>query len=167
MNDRLIDFEKLKYIAIRDKLIANDSEIDEVTLADTLEGETDLTEMLAATVRALIMDETIAEALQLRIAEMAERLTRFERRAARRRELVRDAMEDCNIKDIKQEDFTAALRNSPPKVVVIDESKIPPPFWEQRPHLLKRDLLDAMKDGAQVEGVMLSNPGMTLSVRTR
>jgi hypothetical protein len=167
MNDRLIDFEKLKYIAIRDKLIANDSEIDEQTLADTLEGETDLTEMLAATVRALIMDETIAEALQLRIAEMAERLARFEQRAARRRELVRDAMADCDIKDIKQEDFTAALRNSPPKVVVIDESKIPQPFWEQRPHLLKRELLDTLKGGTRVEGAMLSNPGMTLSVRTR
>ena len=167
MNDRLIDFEKLKYIAIRDKLIANDSEIDEQTLADTLEGETDLTEMLAATVRALIMDETIAEALQLRIAEMTERLARFEQRAARRRELVRDAMADCDIKDIKQEDFTAALRNSPPKVVVIDESKIPQKYWEQRPHLRKAELLTALKQELHIEGAMLSNPGMTLSVRTR
>jgi hypothetical protein len=167
MNDPRIDFEKLKYIAIRDKLIENDSEIDEQTLADTLEGETDLQEMLAATVRALIMDETIVEALDLRIADMTERRTRFERRAARRRELVRDAMLDCDIKDIKEADFTAALRQSPPKAVIIDESKIPQTFWEPRPHLRKRELLDAMKEGVQVEGAMLSNPGMTLSVRTR
>jgi hypothetical protein len=33
--------------------------------------------------------------------------------------------------------------------------------------LRKRELLDALKDGATIEGAMLSNPGMTLSVRTR
>jgi hypothetical protein len=167
MNDPRLDFEKLRYIAIRDKLLASDSEIDEQTLADTTEGLTDLHELLAAAVRGVLEDETLAAVLKVRMQEMADRLDRFQARAERRREIIRDAMVDCDIKQIKQADFTAALRQAPPKVVVLEETQIPQTFFEMRAHLRKRELLDALKDGATIEGAMLSNPGMTLSVRTR
>jgi Siphovirus Gp157 len=167
MNDQRIDFEKLRYIAIRDKLLESESEIDEQTLADTTEGLTDLHDLLAAAIRGALEDETLAAVLKLRMQEMADRLERFQARAERRREIVRDAMLDCDINQLKRDDFTASLRQSPPKVVVLDEKQIPQTFWEPRPHLRKRELLDALKDGAHVEGAMLSNPGMSLSVRTR
>ena len=44
---------------------------------------------------------------------------------------------------------------------------IPQDYIEQRPHLLKREIGEALKNGTPVEGAVLSNPGMTLSVRTR
>ena len=71
------------------------------------------------------------------------------------------------MKKLQMPDFTAALRSAPPHVVVIDEKLIPETFWENRPHLRKRELLDALRDGAQVEGAVLSNSGMSLSVRMR
>ena len=52
-------------------------------------------------------------------------------------------------------------------MIVIDEALIPQTFFEMRPHLRKRDLLEAMKDGEQIAGAALSNPGMSLTVRTR
>ena len=51
--------------------------------------------------------------------------------------------------------------------MVVDETLIPQTFFEMRPHLRKRDLLNALKDGAQFDGAVLSNPGLSLTVRTR
>ncbi len=76
-------------------------------------------------------------------------------------------MLETDIKKLQMPDFTASLRNAPPHVVVIDEKLIPQAFWEMRPHLRKSDLLAVLKDGVEVEGAALSNPGMSLSVRTR
>ncbi len=160
-SDPHLDLAVRQHIAIRERLLAEDADIDEQTLADTTEGLTDLHELLAAVVRGALEDEMLAEALKARMMGMAERRERFELRAEKRRQLVRDLMK------LSAPDFTASLRNAPPHVVVIDEKLIPATFWEQRPHLRKRELLDALKDGAQVEGAMLSNPGMSLSVRTR
>jgi hypothetical protein len=167
MKDARIEYEKLRYVAIREKLAAEDPDLDEQTLADTTEGLTNLHEMLAAIVRGAVADETMAEALRQRIVDMGKRLERFVTRAQRRRELVRDTMVEADIAKIVKEDFTASLRSAPPHVVVIDESLIPQTFWEARPHLRRRELLDALKDGAEVSGAVLSNPGMSLSVRTK
>ena len=76
-------------------------------------------------------------------------------------------MLDCNIKAIRAPDFTVSTRDAPQHVVIVDEKLIPETYWEQRPHLRKRELLNDLKDGAQVEGAVLSNAGTTLSVRTR
>jgi hypothetical protein len=162
-----LDFEVHRYKAIRERLMIEDTNIDEQTLADTTEGLTDLHELLAAIVRGALEDETLAGMLKVRMSEMADRLERFQHRAEKRRQLVRDVMLETDVKKLQMPDFTASLRNAPPHVVVIDENLIPETFWENRPHLRKRELLDALKDGAQVEGAALSNPGMSLSVRTR
>jgi Siphovirus Gp157 len=168
MNDpRRLDYEKQRYVAFKQRLLADDPELDERTLADTLEGLTDLHAALAATVRAVLEDETGAAVLKVRMQEMADRLDRFQRRADKRREIVRDAMTEVGWKRLDEPDFTATVRQASPHVVVVDEKAIPQTFFEMRPHLRKRDLLDALKDGATIEGAALSNPGMTLSVRTR
>jgi len=166
-SDPQLDVEVRRHKAIRERLLIEDTDIDEQTLADTTEGLTDLHELLAAFVRGALEDEALADALKKRMEEMANRLDRFQTRAERRRQLVRDVMLETDVKKLQMPDFTASLRNAPPHVVVIDEKLIPETFWESRPHLRKRELLEALKDGAQVEGASLSNPGMSLSVRTR
>ena len=167
INPRL-DMEMHTYTAIKEWLRAEDPEIDERTLADTVDGLSDLTEILAEIVRAARKDETEAEVvLKGMIADMTERRARFNDRAERRRNMVRDAMERVGMKSLVMPDFTASVRKAPPHVVIIDEALIPATFWEQRPHLRKRELGNDLKDGAQVDGAVLSNAGTTLSVRTR
>ncbi len=162
-----LDLAVRQHKAIRDRLLAEDFDIDEQTLADTTEGLTDLYELLAAVVRGAIEDEMTANAIKMRMGNMAVRLDRYQLRAQRRRQLVRDVMAETNIKKLSMPDFTASIKNAPPHVVVVDEKLIPKTFWEQRPHLRKRELLDALTDGAHVEGAELSNPGMSLTVTTR
>jgi hypothetical protein len=153
---------------IREALLAEHGDsIDEETLADTIEGLTYAHEMLAAIVRGALDDVDRIEAIKRRVKLLQERVAAFEARADRRRRIVRDAMANHHIAKLTPPDFTASLRQSPPHVVITDESLIPQIFWEQIPRLKKRELGDAMKDGAEVTGAALSNPEMVLSVRTK
>ena len=166
--DPHLDFEVRRYKAIRDALLAaGGDDIDEQTLADTTEGLTDLHELLAAIVRGALEDETMAAMLKVRMQQMDDRLERIEHRAERYRQIVKDAMLEAGVDKLAMPDFTASLRNAPPHVVVVDETLIPKMYFEERLFLRKRELGQALKDGDQIEGAALSNPGMSLTVRTR
>lgn len=56
--NRLV-FSKANYLALKQRLLADDPDLDEQTLADTLEGLSDLTEVVAAIVRSAIADEAL------------------------------------------------------------------------------------------------------------
>lgn len=164
---RVLENEKRLHIAIKERLRADDPDIDERTLADTVEGLTDFHEILAALIRAALKDEAEAAVLKVMMAQMADRLQRFEDRAERRREWARDTMIEADLTNLTMPDFTASVRKGARHVIIVDEALIPDEYVEMRPHLLKREIGEALKNGTPVEGAVLSNPGMTLNVRTR
>jgi hypothetical protein len=167
MTDPILNLEKRRYLALRERLLREDSEIDERTLNDTVEGLSNYTDMLAEIIRGALYDEMTVDAITARMAGMVARLSRFEDRAEKRRKIVRDEMVDASLERLVQPDFSASLRRSSPAVQVIDEDAIPRTFFEMRPHLDKRRLLDEMKSGVEVPGATLSNPFLSLSVRTK
>lgn len=153
---------------LRDRLLAAESDLDEETLADTLEGLTDLHEILAAIIRAALDDEALAESLKDRMATMERRLQRLAERAAQRRRIARETMVETEIKKLTAPDFTVSIRPGSPALVVVDENGIPPQFWEPRsPRLNRQALLVELKRGTVVSGVALSNPEPVLSVRVK
>lgn len=162
-----LEAEIARVNTIRAQLLSEDNDIDERTLADTIEGETSLNELLIEIIRGALEDKSNAEKIDGQIAEREIRRDRFKTRADRRRRIVADAMQEASLATLRAPEFSASLRNNPPHVVVIDEELIPEEFFEYRPHLRKRELGEAMKGGAQVAGAALSNPGVSLSVRTK
>jgi hypothetical protein len=163
-----LDFAATYYLAIRDRIRSEEKDIDEATLADTVEGLTDLHEILAAVIRSALADEALATGLKGRIKEMQDRLARLEERAAKRRQLARGVMAETEIKKITAPDFTVSLRPGTPSLVVVDEAVIPEAFWEpQAPRLKRQELVAELKQGRAVRGAQLSNPEPVLSVRSR
>ena len=163
-----LTFSSLHYRSIRDRIREQDPQIDEQTLTDTVEGLTDLHEILAAIVRAALADEALATGLKGRIAEMQERLERLQERAAKRRQVVKDTMVELDLKKLTAPDFSVSIRPGMPALLVIDEAAVPSIYWEPRePRLDRQGLLAELKQGAEITGVTLSNPEPVLSVRTK
>ncbi len=156
------------YRAIRDRLRTEDPEIDDQTLADTVEGLTDLHEIVMAILRSALADEALATGLKGRVAEMEDRLGRLQDRASKRRQIAKDVMIELDLKKLTAPDFTASIRPGTPALMVIDEAAVPSIYWEPRePRLNRQGLVADLKDGAEITGVSLSNPEPVLSVRTR
>ena len=163
-----LNFAATTYRAVRERIRTQDPELDEQTLIDTVEGLTDLHEILAAIVRAALADEALATGLKGRIAEMQERLERLQERAAKRRQIVKDTMVELDLKKLTAPDFSASIRPGMPALLVIDEAAVPSIYWEPRePRLDRQGLLAELKQGAEITGVTLSNPEPVLSVRTK
>jgi len=157
-----------RYQTTKERLLSVWPEIDEETLMDTLEGITDLHEMIAAVIRSALVDEALHAGLRFRVDDMKERLSRFELRAAKKRQLALDAMSEVGLAKLEQPDFTASARAGSPSLVVIAEERIPKSYWLPQPAKLDRQaVLAELKRGAEIPGVQMSNPQSVLSVRTK
>ena len=163
-----LTFAAIHFRALRERIRAEDPDIDERTLADTVEGLTDLPEILASIIRCALVDEALASGLQGHLEDMQERLARLKRRAEKRRQLARDVMLELELKKLDAPDFTASIRPGAPTLLVIDETLVPKNYWEPRePRLNRQELLSDLKRGTEIAGVALSRPEPVLSVRSR
>jgi Siphovirus Gp157 len=163
-----LSFAAVTYRTVRDRIRTEDPQIDEQALADTVEGLTDLHEILTAVIRAALADQALASGLEGRIGEMQARRDRLQDRAAKRRQIAKDVMVELDLKKLSAPDFTASIRPGTPALMVIDEAAVPSIYWEPRePRLNRQGLVTDLKQGAEIAGVTLSNPEPVLSVRTK
>ena len=160
--------ESFRYQQLKQRLLTDFPTVDEETLTDTLEGITDLHEMIAAVIRSALVDEALQAGLRTRLEDMKERLTRLEERGAKKRQLALDAMNEVGLAKLQQPDFTASTRPGSPSLVIIAEDAIPSPYWvPQPPKIDRQTLLGELKRGGEIPGVQLSNPKPVLVVRTK
>ena len=157
-----------KYQLLKERLAAIYSLDDEKTLADTLEGITNLHEMIAAVIRSALVDEALQAGLRTRIEDMRQRLTRLAERGLKKRQLALEAMNEAGLKKLEQPDFTASARLGAPPLVVTSEQSIPEAYWIPQPPKLDRQTLTSdLRRGDQVPGACLGNAAPILTVRTK
>ena len=163
-----LTFAATTYRAVRDRIRAQDPQIDEQTLADTVEGLTNLHEIVQAVIRSALADEALATALKCRISDMQGRLDRLQDRASKRRQIARDVMVELDLKKLYAPDFTASIREGTPALMVLNEDAVPKIYWQPgEPRLRRQVLTNDLKQGEEIGGVALSNPEPVLSVRVR
>jgi hypothetical protein len=163
-----LKFSAIHYSAVRDRIRKDDPQIDEQTLADTVEGLTDLHEIVTAIIRSALSDEVLVTALKCRIAEMQGRLDRLADRASKRRQIAKDVMVELDLKKLEAPDFTASIREGTQSLVVLNEDAVPSIYWQPgEPRLKRQKLAQDLKQGEEIAGAVLSNPEPVLSVRTR
>ena len=161
-----INIEKTHYLAWRDKLIASHEDIDEDTLADTLEGVSDLQEMIAVVLRSALDDEAMVAALKGRLEKLRKRADRLMSRSRTKRTACLDAMLECKLERIVVDDLTASIRAGAASVCIENAKAIPDHFLvAQEPKIDRRGILKALKDNEEVPGARLNTPSPSLAVR--
>lgn len=163
-----LKLETLKHQALKQRLLANWPDCDEETLRDTLEGITDLHEMIAAIVRSALVDEALQAGLRTRLEEMRQRLTRLAERGVKKRQLALEAMNEARLKKLEQPDFTASARLGAPPLLITSETSIPEAYWILQPPKLDRQTLTSeLRRGEEIPGACLGNSAPILVVRTK
>jgi hypothetical protein len=168
MNIHRLNQELHQYEELRRRLLEADPELDTLTLADTLEGITDLHDIIAAATRSIVGDQDLVVALKLRLRDMRKRLDRLEHRIEAKRSHILEAMEKADIAKISQPDFTISIKKGSPGLIVTDESSVPEWFWiPQPPKLDRQHLLATLRAGEHIPGATLSNAAIQMQIRTR
>ena len=125
MNTLALTGEVQTYKLLGERLLTSFPDADDETIRDTLEGITNLHEMIAAVIRSALVDEAFQAGLRTRLEEMRQRLARLEERGAKKRQLALEAMCEVGLKKLEQPDFTASARAGLPPLVVVAEELIP------------------------------------------
>ena len=134
----LLRTELTHYLILAERLKSDYGDIDDETLRDTLEGITELPELIQEIVRSGLEDEALICALKSRLDDMQARLDRFKARAEKKRDLACWAMGSAGINRVQAEDFSVSLRQGPQRLEIIDETKIPTEFLVPLPPRLDR-----------------------------
>ena len=141
---------------------------DEDAIRDTLEGETNLHELIGSVLESIDDDQIIVDGCAARIADLQSRKARVVARIDAKKAMIEQALIIAELKSIETVVATASLRRVPPSVVISEESDIPAEYWKpQEPKLDKKALKAALDEKTIVPGCSLSNGGVTLSLRRK
>lgn len=158
-----------EYRRHRESLLTEYPELaeDKETLIDTLDGLTSLTDVVSRFIRDALDDESLAEALSLRLKEMGERRSRIQARADKRRAIALSLMNAVEMPKVEAPEFTASVGIAQPKVVITDESLLPDAYVRITRAPDKLALRDRLMEGSEIPGACLGNGHATLRVRTK
>lgn len=159
------------YNAIKAQLAEEfDLEDDDAALLDTVDGETDLKEVLAGMAAIVNTYEEYAEALKRIIDANKERKDRFERKADKLRQSIGWAMQEAGLKKVEAADVTLSLRNNPPSLVTtIEPEDAPENFRTVKTTYAfdKKAIKEAIAEGDGPEWAHLNNQPPSLQIRSK
>jgi chromosome segregation ATPase len=138
----------------------NESDYDEQTIADTLEGASGDIETKATNVAMFIRNlESSAEAIKQAEKEMSDRRKAIEKKAESIRQYLKDNMQRCGITKIDSPYFALTLKKNPPSVIIDDAGAIAGELYvypeAPAPYPDKKAISELLKAGKVVNGAHL------------
>lgn len=135
-------------------------------LEDTLESLEDAIEDKAENYAKVMKNiEAQIEAIKNEEKRLADRRKSLESSVKRLKDSLYESMKLTETKRIKSELFTFNIQNNPPSLNIEKEDAIPFEYYiPQQPKLDKKELLNAIKNGLEIEGVSIKQ-GEGLRIR--
>lgn len=159
-----LDRQLRKWTEVRDMLSGED--LDEQTLLDTLEGETDLHEAIGDIDTSLLEDETQLAGLQATITRLETRAARHEKAIKTKRRIILKTMERAGLKTVKSNVGTLTVSPGAQSVVVLRPDLISEKYLKrQEPAIDKIELGKDLCTGLIVHGAALNNAPSKLTIR--
>lgn len=140
---------------------------DDVLRADTIEGETDAHEFLTRIVHMIDDARALSDGTDGRMKELQARRDRFDRRIEAFRSLAFKIMSAADLPKVELPIATLSIRTGTPKVIITDESKLPPEFTITKIEPNKKAIKEALSNATLVPGAELSNAEPTIAIRVK
>lgn len=134
---------------------------------DTLEGQTDVFEIVDWLLGKLADEEAMQEAIASRIEALAVRKQACGGRIERLRQALLSCMLAVGEKSLRRPEATVSVASRKPGIQAIDETVLPDRFFKTERKVNRADVGVALKDGEVVPGVTLDNGGISLTVRRK
>jgi hypothetical protein len=144
-------------------------EVDEQLKLSTLEGETELNEIVSALLAENEDDEGMIDQIKGQIDVRRARIGRLETRVEARKKAIVSLMDCAHITKLPLPEATVSLRTLFGRPKVVDADALPAAFVIET--VVRKPDLDAIatavENGANIPGVVMTNGGASLSVRRK
>jgi hypothetical protein len=142
------------------ELLADQDDIPEEALRDTLEGLTGDFEVKVSNIAKFVLGlQAEAEAIEEAAKAMQLRSDRIAKRADSIKAYILFQMQSVNFKRIDTTEIRIRRQANPVSVQITDERDVPAEFWRQPPPppkvIDKKALKTALESGAQIHGIYL------------
>jgi hypothetical protein len=146
-----------------------DLELDEQLKLSTLEGETELNELVSLLLAQNEDDEGVIASLKKQREDRKEREQRMERRIEARKNAIISLMDCAQITKLPLPEATVSIRTILPRLKIVDPKALPDAFTiEEVVRKPDTDAIEAaVERGASIPGVILTNGGASLTVRRK
>lgn len=142
---------------------------DEQLKFSTLEGETELNEIVSALLAEIEDDEGTIENIKAQIKVRNERKARFENRIEARKGAIISLMGCARLTKLPLPEATVSVRTLQPRPKIVDADALPDDFLTETV-VLKANMEaieEALSHGTSIPGVAISNGGSSLTVRRK
>ena len=164
----VLRLEAAHYRLLADQLKSEYGALDDDTLRDTMEGISELPQMIEGLVRSALDDEALITGLKSRLDAMSERLARIKERHEKKRALAAWAMGSAGIPKMEVPDFGVSLCAGAQRLVITDATKIPEHYLVPQPSKPDRTAItSALKGGAIIEGAAFEAGNPFIAVRAK
>lgn len=146
--------------------LLENEEIDPEAIQDTLEAIEDEIEVKIENIVKLMKNiEGDIDAFKTEEKRLADRRKALENKYNYFKQYIQDSMIKLNKKNIKTGLFTISFQKSPPSVEIVDEKSIPHEYIAFQIQINKKQLLEDLKNGKEVKGVVLVKDKEHLRIR--
>lgn len=145
--------------------LVEDDEVDLETLESALGQVEDNIELKVENMAKLVkgIDGNI-DMLKAEEKRLAEKRRVLENKQKNIKSYLENQLRVMEIDKVKTPLFTVSLQKNPPSVEILDENKIPEQFKKVTYTVVKKDILEALKNGQVIEGATIKQ-GKSLRIR--